>query len=251
MDSLYERYLKMKEGSTTTEPSSSLYEEYLRRKEGRKKEPLITDPKAIFLQSVGDSDKIGKYKSVMENDDFAEMSQYKPKNQNWFQKRLGNNALDVLSMNINGENLGQTVSEGIETGYLTDNEKALFNYFYNTGDSGAAYDLFESLRDDAYKRNIQYQNDKATNRIDNYGRLSAESLASIPVSIYGGASQAVTGASGALLGALSGEGAAAGWNKAALYNPYSALSESIRTASANKIAYDTGSDTVAPMAYQA
>lgn len=207
---------------------------------------------AKYVSGIQTSSKMDKYRSVMSNADYAEKSQYVPKDQNWFQKRFTNGPLDVLSESINGNPTGlQSVSEKIETSFLTPNEKALFNYFYNTGDNASAFNLYQDLVNETYKRNTEYQKLSAQNRLDGTGRIAGESLASIPSNVYGGIVQVVSGLGGALVGALSNgaEGAAEGWSQAAVQNPYSAYANAVREASTEKIAQDSG-NKVAPFFYQ-
>ncbi len=234
MGTYYDEWKKSKKNKT-----ESVVNEWLDKKYANK----ASDLKTSYLSQLSDSEKFGEYNAVMQNTDFAEKSQYVPKNQNWIQKRIGNDAVDLISESINDNPVGiKSVTENINTSYLTPNEKAVFNYLYNTGDKASAYKLYEDLIEDTYKRYNEYSAIEKNTRINNLGTFIGESVKSVPASIYGGINQVVAGAGGAAIGAISGQGAAEGWNKAAIMNPYSAYTEAIRGGGSNYLTAATGSE---------
>jgi len=252
MSNLFDEYKKHKEGSENTEPSStsSLYEQYKNRNNEEPKELSNEDLRSQYVSNeVKTSSKMDKYNSVMSNADFAEKSKYVSQNKNIFQQMF-EPLVDTTYRGINKDNIGLT-GKRVETNndFLTDEEIALFNYYYNTGDYKNANDLYADLQEELLDRSNAYMNYSAKNRIDNYGNVIGESALSVPVNVLGGAAQAGAGLVGGAVSAVTGNGFSEGWNTIAKLNSLSNYSNAVREASTNKIAQDTGNE-IAPFLYQ-
>ena len=210
-----------------------------------KDESSSVDYAKDYLSKAADSEKLAKYASVMKNADFAEKSQYYDGGAYSFTNQTALNAYRQLNDTTGKYNKGKD-DRNIS---LTPNEKAVFNYLYNTGDKKAATELYLDLIDDSSRRYNEIQKAAAEKRIDNYGSLAAESVASVLANVMGGLGQVIGGTSQGITSALLGEGFSKGWVEAANQNRLSNYSNAVREASTNKIAQDTGNE-IAPFLYQ-
>lgn len=241
MANLFEEYKKHKEGSDSTEPSStsSLYEKYKNRNKVASEVPEV-DFATDYLSKATDSDMLAKYASVMQNADFAENSQYK-----------GGSGFHLTNQVAHGayENLNSGNNKDPRNLSWTPNEKAVFNYLYNTEDYKTATQLLLDLTKDSNVRYNEIEKAETQKRIDNYGNLVGESALSIPQSVVGGLGQIAGGLSMGLTSALQGEGFSKGWTEAAEMNRLSNAANAVRESSTEKIAQDSG-NKVAPFFYQ-
>ena len=228
------------------------------------------DLKTRYLSSIGSSEKIEPYKSVMANEDFAEKSKYvaeggyEPWNdiKNAISAIKGDQATNrSLYENINEpvsknpfKNAGKAITEYL-TGtnpysMLTDEEKALYNYYYNTGDYETAQNLYRDIIEEIPDRVRQYQGVRANEQVDNLGDTMLVWPETVLPNVASGLAQVTTGGLAGLATAAQGEGFAKGWNDFAKSNFVGSNVDALRSAGGQYLGEKTGTKII-PEAYQA
>ena len=228
------------------------------------------DLKTRYLSSIGSSEKIEPYKSVMANEDFAEKSKYVAEGgygpwndiKNAISAIKGDQATNrSLYENINEpvsknpfKNAGKAITEYL-TGtnpysMLTDEEKALYNYYYNTGDYETAQNLYSDIIEEVSDRVRQYQGVRANEQVDNLGDTMLVWPETVLPNVASGLAQVTTGGLAGLATAAQGEGFAKGWNDFAKSNFVGSNVDALRSAGGQYLGEKTGTKII-PEAYQA
>lgn len=278
MSGLYDKYKKRKEGSEKS-GSSTLYEKYKKRMEEASASTEEQETK------VEKPDALSKYISAKWNPDFEEMSQYKGtkdgdyvSDSNWVNtkafKQIGDtaewiknsvtgNSIENLYNDINVKSQSDhpysKAADAVKSflGYennpwdvMTDEEKALFNYFYNTGDKEKAQSLYNDIMSDLTGRVRTAQQEKANEEVTNGLDVALMWPKTTVPSMAAGLNQLALGGSYAAYEALTGGDPYKAWNAVAQVNFMGSNVDAQREAGSSVIAKATGSDTVLPMAYQ-
>ncbi len=261
-------------------------DERIRRRKNAAPDLSLTDTNRDNPIVFEDSKEIMRYMPVTENPDFAEKSQYagskdsdymstsKLFDTKGFKKlsdvveKIGNafsgNSIENLYNEINvkkqSNNPFDKVGDMLKShlGYenspadvMTDNEKALFNYYYNTGDYDTAQDLYNSISSELTDRVRALQADKANKNINNALDVAAVWPGTVLPKISAGLGQVGLGAMSGLYEAVTGGDPLKAWNDVAKYNFMGSNATAQLAAAGNKIGEATGSETLVPMAYQA
>lgn len=278
MSGLYDKYKKRKEGSEKS-GSSTLYEKYKKRVEEASTSTEEQETK------VEKPDALSKYISAKWNPDFEEMSQYKGTKDGdyvsdskwvntkafkqigdtaeWIKNSVTGNSIENLYNDINVKSQSDhpysKAADAVKSflGYennpwdvMTDEEKALFNYFYNTGDKEKAQSLYNDIMSDLTGRVRTAQQEKANEEVTNGLDVALMWPKTTIPNIAAGLNQLALGGSYAAYEALTGGDPYKAWNDVAQVNFMGSNVDAQREAGSNVIAKATGSDTVLPMAYQ-
>ena len=236
--SFYEEYKNRNKASNTssntssnTTSSGSLYQQYLNYKNGISNIETPKSNKENYLSTLADSSKLSKYNSVMNNADFEENSQYKGGSFS-----LTNEEANLYKLINNSD---KYIKRGRNDIVFTDDEKKLFNYYYNTGDTETASKLYQDLQEDSINRYDDYltalESDNTKTVIGGIGKT----LVTRPQNVIGGLEQALFGTANGIASLIQGESFSKGWNDVARNNVPVANSAAIETATANKISDKT------------
>ncbi len=145
--------------------------------------------------------KFDLYKDIMQNEDFAENSVYVGGEKNFFEKLFVNNTSDLINAGIDTDKsyfeqtpternykVNATILGKADVFYMTDEERSVYNYLYNTQGEKAAEDFYDDMKITLSKRKTELQVGKTNEATNSLGWFSnaAASAISVPWGLVGG-----------------------------------------------------------------